>query len=178
MGDPELVSSPLPAVFFEDSYVLLLGSLPSPKSRERGFHYGHPQNRFWPLMAALWEELLPKDLEERRSFLRNHHLALHDVLRSAEIKGASDASIASPVANDLRPILEAAPIRRIFCTGSTAGRLYRRLIEPELGIPCEVLPSTSPANARWRMGDLLRDYAVVREVVEGACFSGAAFPKL
>ncbi len=166
---PEIaeVVSPLPAIFDEQSRVLILGTLPSPKSREYGFHYGHPQNRFWPTIAALWGEVPPTSIEGRRSLLRRHHLALHDVLARADISGASDASIANPVANDLTPILVAAPIAGIFCTGQTAGRLYRRLIEPALGVPCTVLPSTSPANARWSKDALVKAYEPVRALAEG-----------
>lgn len=165
---PELVTSSLPAVFDGQSRVLLLGTLPSPASRARGFHYANPQNRFWRVMAALWDEPVPQDNAARRSLLHRHRLALHDVLRSAEIRGASDASITRPVANDLSAILEAAPICRIFCTGTTAARLYRRYIEPRLGIGCVVLPSTSPANARWSLDDLVEAYGVVRDAAEAA----------
>lgn len=163
----ELVTSPLPAVFDRESRVLILGTLPSPKSRERGYHYGNPQNRFWRVLSALWDEGEPTDNGGRRSLLHRHHLALHDVLASAHIAGASDASIQDPVPNDLAPILAATQIRAIFCTGQTAGRLYRTYLEPRLGMPCTVLPSTSPANARWRFEDLVRAYAPVREAAEG-----------
>lgn len=162
----ELVTSPLPAVFDRESRVLILGTLPSPKSRERGYHYGNPQNRFWCVMSALWNEEEPTDNEGRRSLLHRHHLALHDVLASAHIVGASDASIQDPVPNNLAPILAATQIRSIFCTGQTAGRLYRTYLEPRLDMPCVVLPSTSPANARWRFEDLVHAYEPVREAAE------------
>lgn len=162
------VESPLPAVFDAGSRVLILGSLPSPLSRERGYHYGNPQNRFWRVIAGLWGEELPDSNEERRELLRRHHLALHDVLASCDIAGASDSTIANPVPNDLAPILRAAPIARVFCTGSASARLYGRHIEPRLGVPCTALPSTSPANARWHLDDLIRAYFVVREAAEGA----------
>ena len=168
------VTSPLPAIFDGQSRVLLLGTLPSPASRARGFHYANPQNRFWRVMAALWDEPVPQDNVARRSLLKRHQLALHDVLRSAEIRGASDASITRPVANDLSAILEAAPICRIFCTGGAAARLYRKLIEPTLGRSCVALPSTSPANARWSLDDLVEAYGVVRDAVEAA--TGPAVP--
>lgn len=169
---PGLVTSPLPAVFDGQSRVLLLGTLPSPASRARGFHYGNPQNRFWRVMAALWDEPVPQDNAARRSLLHRHQLALHDVLRSAEIRGASDASITRPVANDLSAILEVAPICRIFCTGGAAARLYRKHIEPTLGRSCVALPSTSPANARWSLDDLVEAYGVVRDAVEAAADAG------
>ena len=152
----ERISSPLAPVFDEGSRVLILGTMPSPKSRERGFHYGNPQNRFWRVMAALWGEKVPASDVERRSFCRRHQIALDDVLESCVIEGASDASISDPVPNDLRGrVLSHAPIRKIFCTGATSHRLYRRLIEPELGVSATKLPSTSPANAAWRCHEWL-----------------------
>ena len=145
----ERISSPLAPVFDEGSRVLILGTMPSPKSRERGFHYGNPQNRFWRVVAALWGEKVPASDVERRSFCRRHQIALDDVLESCVIEGASDA-----------------PIRKIFCTGATSHRLYRRLIEPELGVSATKLPSTSPANAAWSLDRLIDAYSVVREAVE------------
>ena len=166
----ELVASPLPAVFDRESRVLILGTLPSPASRERGCHYGNPQNRFWRVLSALWDEEEPRDNEGRRSLLCRRHLALHDVLASARITGASDASIRDPVPNDLAPLLATTQVRAIFCTGQAAGRLYRTYPEPQVGMTCTVLPSTSPANARWRLEDLVRAYAPVREAAErGMC---------
>ena len=161
------ISSPLAPVFDEGSRVLILGTMPSPKSRERGFHYGNPQNRFWRVMAALWGEKVPASDVERRSFCRRRQIALDDVLESCVIEGASDASISDPVPNDLRGrVLSHAPIRKIFCTGATSHRLYRRLIEPELGVSATKLPSTSPANAAWSLDRLIDAYSVVREAVE------------
>ena len=154
----ETVVHPLQPVYDQGSRVLLLGTMPSPLSREAGYHYGNPRNRFWAVMAALWGEDVPTSIEARRDL---------DVLQSCRIAGASDASIADPVPKDLRPILDAAPIQQIFCTGTTAARLYRRLIEPELGRPCICLPSTSPANARMRLDDLIVAYAPVRTVADG-----------
>ena len=142
----QLVVHPLEPLFDERSRVLMLGSLPSPKSRERHFYYGNPQNRFWPVMAEALQEELPESNEER-----------------AAIAGASDASIRNPVPNDLDRILAVAPIQAIYATGSTAGTLYRRLIEPQLGRPITVLPSTSPANARWRVPALVEAYAQITQ---------------
>lgn len=161
------VSSPLPPYVDAGSRVLLLGSMPSPKSREAGFHYGNPQNRFWRVIAALWDEEAPTTDEARRSLLHRHHLALHDVLASCDIRGASDASIENPVPSDVASLLARAPIRHIFCTGGTAARLYRRYQEPLLGISCTQLPSTSPANAAWSLERLVGAYAVVRQAAEG-----------
>ena len=165
--EPTRVDSPLDPVYDAESRVLVLGTMPSPKSRERGFHYGNPQNRFWRVMAALWHEEPPRDRDACRSLALRRHFALDDVLRSCTIVGASDASIEDPVPNDLRSrVLDHADVRAIFCTGSAAHRLYRRYIEPDLGIPATRLPSTSPANASWSLERLVGAYRVVREAIE------------
>ena len=131
--------------------------MPSPKSREVCFYYGNPQNRFWRVMAALWDEPLPEENDDRRDLCLRHHVALWDVLASCTITGASDASIRDPVPNDVGRIISC-----VFCTGGTATRIYRRLVEPTCGMPCVGLPSTSPANARMRLDDLIAAYEPLR----------------
>ena len=154
-------------VIWEDSRVLVLGTVPSPKSRENQINYGNPRNRFWPVIAGLWEEEDPLTNEGRFNLLRRRHIALWDVLKSYDIKGASDASIANPVPNDIASVLSIAPIDAIFTTGTTATRLYRRLCEPACGIPCHGLPSTSPANAAWSLRRLSEAYRPIRLVADG-----------
>ena len=160
------VVHPLEPIFDEHSRALILGTMPSPKSREVRFYYGHPQNRFWRVLAAVFDSPVPTTNDERREFVLSHRLALWDVLRSCEITGASDASIKDPVANDLSVILEQAPIRSIFCTGTRAASLYRRLIEPKTGIPAVTLPSPSPANCAVSFERLCAAYTAVRICVE------------
>lgn len=138
--------------------MLILGTFPSPKSREQGFFYGHPQNRFWKVLAEVLHTNVPQTISEKKSLLLKYKIALWDVCQSCQIEGASDASIRNPEPNDLRPILDTASIRRIFCTGDKATQLYRKLIEPQLGIPCTQLPSTSPANAAMRLPALVDAY--------------------
>ena len=112
-----VVVHPLPPVYDQSSLVLILGTMPSPKSREYGFYYSHPQNRFWRVLSTLFQEPLPQNNAEKEALVRSHHIALWDVLASCEIQGAADASIRRPVANDLRPIFETAPIRAVLTTG-------------------------------------------------------------
>ena len=151
------------------SRVLLLGSVPSPLSRKVSCYYGNTQNRFWRVLYALWGLDLSAcepdglDVAARRAFCLEHGIALWDVIARCRIRGASDASITDVVPNDLRLILDAADVREIFATGSAAGRYYRRLIEPELGRPVTVLPSTSPANAAWSFERLVEAYVPVRD---------------
>ena len=138
-------------------FFLLLGTMPSPKSREAGFFYGHPQNRMWPVLARLFGEETPTDTESRRRFLLLHQIAMWDVLSSCSIRGADDSSIRDPVPNDLRPILEQAPIAAIFCTGKKSFSLYNRYIRPVTGREAFCLPSTSPANCRNQNLETLTD---------------------
>ena len=163
----QLVVHPLEPIFDEKSRVLVLGTMPSPKSREVRFYYGNPQNRFWRVIAALWDEPVPTTNDGRRDLCLRHRIALWDVLASCRISGASDASIRDPAPNDVGRILSAAPISHVFCTGGTATRLYQRLVEPTCGMLCVGLPSTSPANARMRLGDLIAAYEPLRRAAEG-----------
>lgn len=156
--DATTVTHEIQPVFDNRSRVLLLGTIPSPASREQGFYYGHPQNRFWRVLAAIFDEPAPRTIEEKRDMLLRHHIALWDVLASCEIEGASDASIRDAQPNDLARIFDAADIRAVFATGTKAGELYRKLIEPTLGVPCTTLPSTSPANAKMKLADLVDVY--------------------
>lgn len=157
--DATTVTHEIQPVFDSRSRVLLLGTMPSPASREQGFYYGHPQNRFWRMLAAIFDEPVPRTIEEKRDMLLRHHIALWDVLASCEIEGASDASIRDAQPNDLARIFDAADIRAVFATGTKAGELYRKLIEPTLGVPCTTLPSTSPANAKMKLADLVDAYS-------------------
>jgi len=164
--ETETVVHPLAPIIQDDARVLILGSLPSPKSRDAAMYYGNPQNRFWRVMAALWEEDVPLQNGERIAFCHRHRIALWDVIHSCQIKGASDASITDVVPNDVASLLEQAPIHAIFATGSTAARLYHRFCEASCGMPAQALPSTSPANARYRLEDLVLAYRPVREAAD------------
>lgn len=154
----EKVEHTLLPIADENSEVLILGTMPSPKSREVGFYYGHPQNRFWKVMAAVYDAPFPRDIEEKTAFLLQNHIALWDVLASCRICGASDASIKDPMPNDIVGLLEKTKIDKIYTTGTTAYRLYQKLCAPTVGIDAIPLPSTSPANARMRADDLIRAY--------------------
>lgn len=136
-------------VYSAHSRALILGTWPSPKSREMAFYYGHPQNRFWPLLAALTGEEVParEDIAAKKAIILRHGLALWDTLESCTITGASDASIRDAVPNDIAALLQKAPIEAVLCNGATAFRIYTKYLEPVSGIVAEKLPSTSPANA-------------------------------
>ena len=149
-------------VYDENSEVLVLGSFPSVRSRESGFFYGHPQNRFWKVAAAVFGCPVPETMEEKKRFLLGNRLAVWDVIKSCEIRGSSDASIRDIVPNDLGPLLSGSRIRRIYCNGSTSFSLYEKYLREKTGIPAEKLPSTSPANAAWSIQRLTEAWSVLR----------------
>ena len=159
----EHVEHPIPPVYDGRTEVLILGSFPSPKSREQGFFYGHPQNRMWKTLARIFGEPVPSTVARRRDFLLRRHIGMWDVLASCAITGASDASIVDEIPNDLAPIFEVAPIKAVLCAGTTASRLYDRYLRKQSGMPCMAMPSTSPANARMNLEALVQKWSVIQE---------------
>ena len=147
-------------VYDEHSKVLILGSFPSVKSRETGFFYGHPQNRFWKVMAGIMNEEVPVDIPAKKEFLLRNHVAVWDVIASCEITGSSDASIRNARANDLSVILESADIQRICVNGKTAEKLYNKYIYPKIQRQAILLPSSSPANAAWSVERLTEEWSL------------------
>ena len=158
----EALIHPIPATYDTSSRILILGSFPSPKSRESGYFYGHPQNRFWKIVAALYQEDVPTTVEEKHALLIRNHIAAWDVIRSCTITGASDSSISDVVVNDLRPILEAADIRQIFVNGKTAFKHYQKYTQPIIQREAICLPSTSPANAAWSLEKLIDAWSIIK----------------
>lgn len=161
-----MIVHPIPPVYDSRSSLLILGSFPSVKSREAVFFYAHPQNRFYRVLCAVFEDRLPETNEQRREFLLRHRIAVWDVIASCEITGSSDSSISRASANDIRPILESANIERIFTNGRAAANAYKKLIEPTVGIKAHALPSTSPANAAWSLARLADAWRVIADVSE------------
>lgn len=157
----QTIIHPLEPVYRADSRLLILGSFPSIKTREYGFFYGHPANRFWPLMAALFEESVPMEIHERRDFLLRHKIAVYDSIYQCDIIGSSDASIQHVIPTDLQRIFAAADIRHVFCNGATAYFYYQKYHAKDSGISGIKLPSTSPANARYRLDDLLKEWKII-----------------
>ena len=156
-----MIKHPIPPFYDENSKILILGSFPSVKSREAQFFYGHPQNRFWKVTSAVFNEPVPQSIPEKRDFLLRNHIALWDVIASCEITGSSDASIKNVKVNDLSRILDHADIKRIFVNGKTAEKMFRLYTAPllkEQGREPIVLPSTSPANAAWSLERLTKEW--------------------
>ena len=153
-------------IFDSGSRILILGSFPSVKSRESQFYYGNPRNRFWLVLAGLFEEPVPDSVPEKLRFLLRHKIAVWDVIESCEIAGSSDSSIREPLPNDLNRILSRAPISRIFTNGSAAARLYKRFCFPLTNIEAVPLPSTSLVNGAADIQALLKAWSCVREASE------------
>ena len=158
-----MVEHPIHPVFDESSKILILGSFPSVKSREANFFYGHPQNRFWKVLASVFGEEIPMTVEEKREFLLRNHVAVWDVIHACDIVGSSDSSIKNVVANDLSVILDVAKIEQIFVNGKTAEQYYKKYIEKEIGRKAICLPSTSPANAAWKVERLVDVWKQVKD---------------
>lgn len=152
------VTHEFPPLYDAECTVLILGSIPSPKSREQAFYYGHPQNRFWKVLAAVLEEPLPQTVEEKRTLALKHHIALWDALEACDIRGASDSSVKNPVPTDIPWLLSQTKICRIFATGATAHKYYQKLNAPRTGIDAIRLPSTSPANCAVSFDQLTKAY--------------------
>lgn len=138
-------------VWDENSKILILGSFPSVKSREVGFFYGHPQNRFWKVLATIFEDDIPFTVVEKKAFLMKYHIALWDVIESCDITGSSDSSIRNVIPNNIQPILQQTSIQYIYVNGNTAHKLYQKYIFPVIHREAIVLPSTSPANATYSL---------------------------
>ncbi|MBO7384852.1 MAG: DNA-deoxyinosine glycosylase [Clostridia bacterium] len=153
---------PFPPIYAPDSRVLILGTFPSVRSRETGFYYGHKQNRFWHVMACLFEERVPVTDEEKKALLLRHGIALWDVLRECDITGSSDASIRRAVPNDIRALIEQTRIQSVYTNGKKAHEMYLRYAFGSLGIQDICLPSTSPANARTDLNGLISAWQVIK----------------
>lgn len=163
--ESERITHAFAPVFDGESRVLILGTMPSPKSRELGFYYSHPRNRFWPVMAKIFCEEAPETPDEKRGFCLRHKIALWDVLSECDIEGASDSSIKNAVPNDISVILKTADIKAVFTTGTTAAKLYHKLCEPKTGIAAIALPSTSPANAKIGIEKLAEEYKIILDFI-------------
>ena len=157
---------PFGPLYNENSRVLILGSFPSVKSREQNFFYGHPQNRFWRVIAAVFGQPVPQSIEEKKQLILTNGLSLWDSIASCEITGSSDASIRNVRTNDIRLILDSCNIERIYCNGRKSHELYCKYIEPQTGRAATCLPSTSPANAQWTLDRLIEAWSVITRNIQ------------
>ena len=161
------VNHELEAFYDKDSLVLILGSMPSVKSKELGFYYMHPQNRFYKTLAKIYEEEIPNTIDEKKAFLKRHKIALWDVIKSCEINGSSDSSIRNVKANDINEILSQTKIKAIFTTGKKAYTLYQKYCYEKTKIEAIYLPSTSPANCPKGIEELLqKEYSQIKKITK------------
>ncbi|MBQ3514488.1 MAG: DNA-deoxyinosine glycosylase [Lachnospiraceae bacterium] len=160
-----MIQHPIEPIYDKNSKILILGSFPSVKSREEGFFYGHPQNRFWKVLAKVCGVHEPITIEEKKTFLYQNHIAVWDVIQSCDINGSSDSSIKNVVPNDLSRILECADIKQIYVNGKKAEQLYKKYIFPKIQREVICLPSTSPANAAWNLERLIKEWGRIFEVL-------------
>ena len=149
---------PFPPLYDKSSKVLILGSFPSVKSREQMFFYGHPQNRFWKVLAGVLEQPVPETIEQKKEFLLQNHIAVWDVIASCTIEGSSDSSIKNVIPNDINQILEHCSIEQIIANGDKAYQLYNKYCLPMTQRACVKMPSTSPANAAWSLERLIENW--------------------
>ena len=153
-------------VYDKNSKLLILGSFPSVRSREAKFYYGHPQNRFWRVLARVLECEMPADVPGKKSVLLKNGVALWDTIEECDIVGSSDSSIKNVVPVDILRVLNAAHIRNIYCNGATSFSLFMKYLYPISGITPIKLPSTSPANAAWTEERLFGEWIKIRNDLE------------
>lgn len=158
-----MIKHPFPPLYDKDSKILVLGSFPSVKSREQLFFYGHPQNRFWKVTAAVFGDDVPKSIEDKKAFLHKNHIVLWDVIASCDIEGSADSTIKNVVSNDLDAIIKNSKVKRIFVNGKTAEKYYNKYTKDKLGRAAVCLPSTSPANASWSIERLVGAWRIINE---------------
>lgn len=161
----ERLSHTVDPVFDRNSKILILGTFPSIKSRESGFFYGHPQNRFWRVLARICGSACPVSIDEKKQMLLNNHIALWDVINTCDIAGSADSTIVNVMPNDLSVIRNTANIQQIFVNGKKAEELYKKFLEKPTGIKAICLPSTSPANASWSEDRLVDSWSVIKEFI-------------
>ena len=166
MPAPTHIVHPIPPLYDRDSRLLILGSFPSVKSREGKFFYGHPQNRFWPMLARLLGEESPCSIEQKKALALRHHIALWDSIASCTVVGSSDSSVRDVKPNDLTPILQNSRVTHVACNGALSHTMYQRYLFPVTGIEAIKLPSTSPANAAFSMERLLDAWQVILPLID------------
>ena len=174
------LTHPWEPVYRKDSRLLILGTFPSPASREMGYYYGHPQNVFWKVLALSLGVLEPAhDVGARQRLVYEHGIALWDVFESVEINGAADASICDSKPNSFKHIIENSAINTVFTTGHTATDAFNRLCSKEAGFRAIYLPSTSPANRRGQaQPEFEQRWSLIGKVLRHELVSGAEMKRL
>ena len=161
---------PFKPIFDKNSKILILGSFPSVISRKFGFYYANPQNRFWRVLAGILNAQLPESIDEKIKFLLSHHIAIYDAAISCEIEGSSDAKMSKIVPVNLKPIFKEANITRVYANGGKAYKICEKYLNDEIlnatGKEPVKLPSTSPANAKFSIEELVNEWSVIVRELE------------
>ncbi len=157
------VIHPFGPIYNEKSNILILGSFPSVKSRENNFYYGHPQNRFWKVLESIFNEKIENTIEGKKLFLYSHNIALWDTVKSCDIVSSSDSTIKNSVLNDINSLINNTNIKTIFCNGNTSYNLLQKHFDNIYNIPIIPLPSTSPANAKFSLDDLIKKWEIINK---------------
>ena len=157
-----MIVHPLKPLYNSESKTLILGSFPSVKSRELNFFYAHPQNRFWEVIASLYNAPLPTTIEEKTKLILDNNLALYDVIYSCEIQSSADSTIKNVTPSNLTKVIKNSKIDRVFVNGKTAEFYYKKYTEKALNIKAECLPSTSPANANFTLEKLIEKWKIIK----------------
>lgn len=152
------IQHPFEPICDKSSRILILGSFPSVKSREQSFYYGHPRNRFWSVLSGIYGKKTPLSVDEKKAFLKEHGIALFDVIQSCEVVGSSDIRIKNARPNDIRSLIDGTSIEKIITNGRLAHKLYEKHIAENVAIPEVCLPSTSPANAAFSLERLIEEW--------------------
>jgi len=156
--DESIKSSFLPLVC-DDAELLILGSLPSEASLAAAEYYAHPRNRFWQMLAAIFNEPQPQDYDAKKSLLRRHRIVLWDVAKSARRNGSLDTAIKDVVVNEIDTLLIANPnIKTICFNGQKAFALFKSHFPMNEDINYHLMPSTSPANAAFSFQRLCQEW--------------------
>lgn len=151
------------AFYNRDSEILILGSMPSVKSRELGFYYMHPQNRFWQILSIVFNESIGNTIDDKKKFLSKHKIALWDVIQSCEISGSSDSSIKNVIVNDIKSIIDKSKIKYIYCTGKKSFELYNKFCFKTTNVSAVCLYSPSPANCAISLDKIVENYKVINK---------------
>ena len=154
----------LEPIYDSESKVLILGSMPSIKSREVNFYYAHPKNRFWNTLERVFDIKIGDSIDDKKKFLHDYHIALFDVIKECDILSSSDNSIKNPIPNDFSNIIKNSKIKTIFTTGKKSYELYNKLCYKDTHIKAIYLPSTSPANCTHGIEDkLYNEYSKIKD---------------
>lgn len=137
-------------IYNEYTEIFILGTLPGEKSLEAKRYYAHPKNAFWRILAEIYHpDFLHSNYEVQKQMLLNYKLGLWDIVESAKRKGSLDTKLMDIEINRVYDLLLRLPnLKKVFFNGQNAYKLYRKHFPFIENIDYQILPSTSPANAR------------------------------